>query len=88
MLRREADRPISVRRLDGREAFPAALEDGYCYRPSDTQARASLVETYLELVDRVPVIEVRFPPDLQQLDVVLGVLEKIVRNPADTGLPA
>src|SRR5439155_16052773 len=44
MLRRDGDRPISVRRLDGREAFPAALEDGYCYRPSDAEARASLVE--------------------------------------------
>jgi hypothetical protein len=83
MLRREAGRPISVRRLEGTEAFPAALEDGYCYKPSDTEARASLVETYLELVARVPFIEVRFPPDWRQLDVVLGALEKIARNPSD-----
>jgi hypothetical protein len=88
MLRREAGRPMSVRRLEGREAFPAALEDGYCYRPSDTEARASLVETYLELVARVPVFEVRFPPDWRQLDVVLVALEKIVRDPSDAEQPA
>ncbi len=87
MLRREAGRPMSVRRLEGGEAFPAVLEDGYCYRPSDTEARESLVETYLELIARVPVIEVRFPPDWRQLDVVLRALEEIVENPSDIGEP-
>jgi hypothetical protein len=87
LLRREAGRPMSVRRLEGGEAFPAVLEDGYCYRPSDTEARESLVETYLELVTRVPIIELRFPPDWRQLDVVLGALEKVVTNPSDVGQP-
>jgi hypothetical protein len=83
MLRRDADRPISVQRLEGAAAFPAVLEDAYCYRESDTTARASLVETYLELVARLPVIEVRFPPDWRQLDVVLDALEKVLESPTD-----
>ena len=81
ILRRDGARPVSVVRLEGGEAFEAALEQGYCYRPSDTERRKGMVDAYLELVARVPVIEVRFEPGWEHLDVLVDTLEEIVSRP-------
>jgi hypothetical protein len=73
--------PVSARRLEGGEAFGAALEHGYCYKPSKTERMRGMVSAYLELVARVPVIEVRFEPAWGQLDVLLDALEEIANRP-------
>jgi hypothetical protein len=78
ILRRDAARPVSVRRLAGGEAFSVALEQGYCYRPSDAERRKGMVDTYLELAARVPVIEVRFEPAWEHLEALVDALEEIV----------
>jgi hypothetical protein len=80
VLRRDISSPASARRLAGGEAFGAALEQGYCYKPSDTERTSNMVAAYLELVARVPVIEVRFEPAWEQLDVLLDALEQIVNS--------
>jgi hypothetical protein len=81
ILRRDGARPVSVVPLEGGEAFEAALEQGYCYRPSDTERRKGMVDAYLELVARIPVIEVRFEPGWEHLDVLVDALEEIVSRP-------
>jgi hypothetical protein len=40
-----------------------------------------MVDAYLELVARVPGIEVRFQPGWEHLDVLVDVLEEIVSRP-------
>ena len=40
-----------------------------------------MVDAYLELVARVPVIEVRFKPDWGHLNGLVDALEDIVRSP-------
>lgn len=40
-----------------------------------------MVDAYLELVARVPVIEVRFEPDWGHLNGLVDALEDIVRGP-------
>jgi hypothetical protein len=81
ILRSDGARPVSVARLEGGEAFRAALEQGYCYKPSDTERRNVMVDAYLELVAQVPVIDVRFQPEWEHLDVLVDALEEIVDRP-------
>jgi hypothetical protein len=81
MLRRDVARPVSVTRLEGGQKFRATLEEGYCYRPSDVERRGRMVDAYLELVARVPVIEVRFKPGWEHLNGLVDALEDIVRGP-------
>jgi hypothetical protein len=78
ILRRDVGRRVSVRRLEGGQAFRVALEQGYCYRPGDAERRERMVSAYLELVARVPVIEFRFEPAWEHLDVLVDALEEIV----------
>ena len=78
ILRRDVGRRVSVRRLEGAQAFRVALEQGYCYKPGDAERRERMVSAYLELVARVPVIEIRFEPAWEQLDVLVDALEEIV----------
>jgi hypothetical protein len=42
------------------------------------ERRERMVSAYLELVARVPVIEIRFEPAWEQLDVLVDALEEIV----------
>lgn len=78
ILRRGGARRVSVRRLAAGQAFAAALEQGYCYRPSDIERTAGMVSAYLDLVARVPVIEVRFEPEWDHFDALVDALDEIV----------
>jgi hypothetical protein len=78
VLRRDVGQRVSVRRLEGGQAFRAALEQGYCYRPGDVERRERMVSAYLELVARVPIIEIRFEPAWGHLDALVDALEEIV----------
>jgi hypothetical protein len=80
ILRRDGAVPVSVRRVEGGQAFRIALEQGYCYRPSDSTRRKGMVDAYLELVARVPVIEVRFEPAWAHLNVLVDAVEEIVSS--------
>lgn len=80
ILLRDRGRPRSVRRVVGAEAFRIALEQGYCFRPNETERTTSMVEAYLELVARVPVIELHFEPAWEQLDRLVDALEEIVNQ--------
>jgi hypothetical protein len=80
ILRRDGDGSLSVLRLEGGRAFRAALEQGYSYRPNDTQRRKGMVDAYLELVARVPIIEVRFEPEWAHFDALVDALEGIVSS--------
>jgi hypothetical protein len=79
MLRRDVTRPVS-RRLAGGHAFEAALNQGYCYDSSNTERTSKMVGAYLELVARVPVVEVRFEPGWEHLGALLDALEEIVNH--------
>jgi hypothetical protein len=80
MLGRGGGRPVSVRRLAAGRAFRIALEQGYGYRSSDAERTTCMVGAYLDLVARIPVIEARFEPEWQHLDVLVDALEGIVRG--------
>jgi hypothetical protein len=81
ILRRDLARSVSVARLEGGRAFRATLEQGYCYRPSDVERRGRMVDAYLELAAQVPVVEVRFQPGWEQLELLVDALEEIMSRP-------
>jgi len=80
ILSRDRAGPLSVRPLTGGDALAAALEQGYCFDPDDPGRTKGMIEAYLELVGRVPIVEVRFEPGWERLDGVVGVLEQIAAN--------
>ena len=53
------------------DAFPAVLEHGHVFDPFDVGRRARMIETYLDIVERVPVYRARFAPDPERLDLLL-----------------
>jgi hypothetical protein len=77
VLRRDPGRPLSVRRLRGADALAAALEQGYCFDPDDAERNRKMVEAYLELAARVPVVEVRFDPGWARFEALMETLKGI-----------
>ena len=64
----------TVHRLEGSEAFVAALTHGYVFDPENKVRNARMVRSYLELVDRVPVFRLSFSPGL---DGLTGIIEQL-----------
>jgi hypothetical protein len=79
ILDRTEDSGVSVVRLSGADAFPAALAQGYCYRPTDAEQNARMVDDYLELAARVPVLAARFEPRFESVEKLLDVIENVLR---------
>jgi hypothetical protein len=55
-------------------AFRAMLTHAHEFDPSDEGRRARMMQAYLDLVDRVPVCEVTFAPDREQLNLLLDTV--------------
>lgn len=80
ILERTEDRGVSVARLSGADAFPAALAQGYCYRPTDAEQNARMVDDYLELAARVPILAARFEPRFESVEKLLDAIENVLRE--------
>jgi hypothetical protein len=80
ILERIEDRGVSVARLSGADAFPAALAQGYCYRPTDAEQNARMVDDYLELAARVPVLAARFEPRFESVEKLLDAIDNVLEE--------
>jgi hypothetical protein len=69
---------LAVRRLSGGEALSRALQHAYSFRPDDSGPGERTAVAYLELVARVPVVEVRFEARWEELDSLVDAVERIV----------
>lgn len=76
--RAPGDSRVSTRRLAAAEALEAAIAHAYCYRPEDLERNRRMMTTYLELVARVPVFELRFATDLEQVGAVAERVEELL----------
>jgi hypothetical protein len=89
-MEEENDRGVKVRirRLPANQAFLEVLAHAYCFRLEDVERKRSMMRSYLNLVGRTPVFEVRFRSGLETLSVVVngisGLLRNIERDVADT----
>ena len=61
-------------------AFAELLGYAHCFDAEDATHTRQLVEDYLELVSRVPVFKLDYPPDLERLPQLTSVIMATVRN--------
>lgn len=78
--RHEFGPEVGVQRLASSKALAAVLEHAHCFNLTDARRKKLMLEHYLDLVDRVPVYEVRFRPGLDRLaSVVDGMSQALER---------
>jgi hypothetical protein len=68
---------VSTVRLTPVQALPAILTHAYCFSLNDQERKQKMIEHYLELVERVPVFEIRFQPGLENLQSILDGIESV-----------
>jgi len=68
--------PVVVERLRPSAAFPPVLAQAYCFSLGEPARKQRMMKRYLELIARVPVFEIRFPPGLERLPLILDAIER------------
>lgn len=76
LSRTPVPRSLAVERLPPARALTALLPHAYCFALDQPDLKRRMVEQYLELTRRVPVLVVRFAPGLEALPTVLDGLER------------
>ena len=75
VLKRSAElegvRVVEIRRLYSSEAFSAVLDHAICFSLNDKMRKRRMMQNYLMLAERVPVLEVRFRPGLENLEALI-----------------
>ena len=66
---------VTVDRPAPADAFPALLTHAYCFTLADVERKRRMMESYLELVTRVPVLRVRFRAGLERVPEILAEIE-------------
>jgi len=80
MLERSSSTEAETRPLSPAEAFPLALTHAFCFSLEDSTRKRSMVQTYLELVRRLPVTEMTLPEGLAHLERTLGLVEATIQR--------
>ena len=73
--RSDAGAEPALSRLTASDAFTATLTHAYAFDTEDRVRNARMVSSYLELVERVPVFRLAFPPGLEGLTELVERLE-------------
>jgi hypothetical protein len=68
------DAPPLIRNVPATEAFPELLIHAHEFDPYDPDRRARMMQTYLDLVALVPVVEIRFVPNRDRLETLLDTI--------------
>ena len=73
--------PISIRRLTGGRALTTLLDHAHCFSPYNVVRTRQMMLSYLSLLDRVPIFEVRFEPSLSRIfQLVDAIVESVVER--------
>jgi hypothetical protein len=67
-----------IMRLTPSRAFGSLVPHAYRFTSGDVERKREMMTTYLELVERVPVLSLRFRPGLQRLPLLLDYIESAV----------
>ena len=76
----EGDQTVESVRLSPGAAFARLIGNAYSFRPSDSERKQRMVESYLALVSLVPAYTLRFASTLGELPVLLDRIESVVDN--------
>jgi hypothetical protein len=71
----EAGNVVSSRRLYSSEAFSAVLDHAVCFSLNDKLRKRHMMHNYLMLAERVPILEIRFQPGLENLEAILDRID-------------
>jgi hypothetical protein len=67
--------------LKASEAYPALLANAHCFSLEDPARKRLMLDRYLSLVARVPVMALAVPDGLEDLPVILDALERAFGEP-------
>ena len=68
--------------LSASAAYPALLANAYCFSLADPARKRLMLDRYLSLVARVPVLELAVPDGLEGLAAMLDALERAFGEPS------
>jgi len=71
---------VSIEEMNKADAFAALLMHAHCFNPHDGERRGRMIQYYLDLTARVPVLRMRFRPSLNELPAVLDALERALEE--------
>jgi len=69
------DLEVEIRPLSASEAFPAILSHAYCFSLHDRERKRQMMQRYMDLTTRVPVIEIRYKPNLERITGLVDCIE-------------
>jgi hypothetical protein len=69
---------LSIRRLSSSEAFSAVLDHSCCFSPLGGERKRRMINNYLELAARVPIVQVSFKPGFENLPAILDGIERVL----------
>lgn len=72
--------PLEIEPIASADAFPAVLTHAYVFSLADADRKRRTMETYLELVTRVPILRVRLGSGLERLPAALEELDAALRR--------
>jgi len=81
VLRREAPGAAILAPLKGSEAYPALLANAHCFSLEEAARKRLMLDRYLSLVARVPVVALAVPDGLEGLPAILDALERAFGEP-------
>jgi hypothetical protein len=71
---------VTIEEMSKADAFASLLKHAHCFNPHDGERRARMIQYYLDLTARVPVLRMRFRPSLSELPAVLDALERALEE--------
>jgi hypothetical protein len=80
VLERATVETPSIVHLSAAEAFTAVLQHAYCFTLAERERTHTMVDAYLNLVSRVPVLRLRFSPSLASLPSLVSEIETAVEQ--------
>jgi hypothetical protein len=69
---------VTIRQLTSAEAYAGMLPHAYCFSLQNQERKRQMLQTYLDLVIKVPIFELCFPTGIERLPSVLDCIEQIV----------
>jgi hypothetical protein len=82
VLRRGAPGSVILAPLKASVAYPALLANAHCFSLEDPGRKRVMLDRYLSVVARVPVVELAVPDGLEGLAAVLDALERAFGEPS------
>jgi hypothetical protein len=76
---------LTIRRLTPVQAYASMLPHAYCFSIQNQERKRQMLQTYLDLVIKVPIFELCFQTGIERLPSVLDCIEQVVaaQSPAN-----